>query len=155
MGEKLVVNPSFEICCPKCDTVNTIKMLEEIKCEKCDTSFSGKKFFGKISCSTISKLLLGATLGVGGTIYSEVKMVNNFSEKENQKIERRIPIPAENTYKYVKSCIAMYSESGLYTKKIRDNCFCAVEELSKYYDIRWAKIHEYTISDYYDKCSTQ
>lgn len=155
MGEKLVVDPSFEVCCPKCKDINTIQVQEEIKCKKCQTSFAGKKFFGKISCSTISKLLLGASLGVGGTVYSEVKIINHLTDKENQKIERRMPIPAENTYKYVKSCIALYSENGFYTKKIRDNCFCAVEELSKFYDIRWTKIHEYTISDYYYKCSTQ
>ena len=155
MGEKLVVDPSFDICCPTCKDVNTIKISEEIKCKKCETSFTGKKFFGKISCSTISKLLLGATLGVGGTVYSEIKIINNLSEKENQKIERRIPIPAENTYKHVKSCITLHSENGFYTKKIRDNCFCTIEELSKDYDIRREKIHENIVNNYYNKCSTQ
>ena len=97
MGEK------FEVCCPKCENINTIQTLDEKKCKACGVSFSGKRFFGKISCSTISKLLLGVTLGTGGTLYTEYKIFNNIAEKDTRKIEQRIPIPAENTYKYIKS----------------------------------------------------
>ena len=91
MGEK------FEVCCPKCENINTIQTLDEKKCKACGVSFSGKRFFGKISCSTISKLLLGVTLGTGGTLYTEYKIFNNIAEKDTRKIEQRIPIPAENT----------------------------------------------------------
>ena len=147
---------SFDIHCPECNEKNSIKLSKEIKCKKCETSFSGKKFFGKISCSTISKLLLGASLGVGGTVYSEVKIINHFSEKENQKREQKIPIPVERAYDFVQSCISIHRiNDEYYTKKIRDNCFCAVEKLSEEYNLRWAEISISNLQSYYNKCASQ
>ena len=146
MGEKLVVDPSFEVCCPKCKDINTIHTTEEIKCKSCETSFAGKKFFGKISCSTFSKLLLGASLGVGGTIYTE-----------NERLEQKIPIPVKNTYFLVQSCISTYRINGdYYTKKIRDNCLCAVEKISEIRDITMLKeIPVDQMKNYYNQCTNQ
>ena len=146
MGEKLVVNPSFDICCPKCKDNYTIQVQEEIKCKKCQTSFAGKKFFGKNSCSTISKLLLGASLGVGGTIYTE-----------NASLEQKIPIPVKNTYNLVQSCISEHRiDNTYYTQKIRDNCLCAVEKISEISDIRTLKeISTDQMKNYYNQCTNQ
>lgn len=145
MGEKLVVDPSFDICCPKCKDNNTIQVQEEIKCKKCHTSFAGKKFFGKITCSTISKLLLGASLGVGGTVYTE-----------NQKLEQKIPIPVQEVYNHIQTCIFANRINGeYYTKKIRDNCFCVVEKISKSHDIRFIKLDSEEMKSYYNQCANQ
>lgn len=118
MGEKLVVNPSFEICCPKCDLVNTINVPEEIKCEKCDTSFSGKKF-GQIVSDGLANFVLAGSLVLTADAYLNINRVSVKTE-----------------YKMMKQCI----DERKNTEKVRDTCICAVESMSGVIDAQMARL---------------
>ncbi len=156
MFENLLTEHSFHVHCPQCDEKNTIKLSKEIKCKKCDNSFSGKTFFKKLSCTTFSSIAIGATLGVGGTLYSEYKLFNHIVENSPSIEEQRIPIPVEKAYKLVQSCISNNRVNySYYTKKIRDNCFCAVEKLSETGSIRFLETYSSTLQNYYNQCSNQ
>jgi len=129
---------------------------KKLNAKKCDNSFSGKTFFKKLSCTTFSSIAIGATLGVGGTLYSEYKLFNHIVENSPSIEEQRIPIPVEKAYKLVQSCISNNRVNySYYTKKIRDNCFCAVEKLSETGSIRFLETYSSTLQNYYNQCSNQ
>ena len=90
-------------------------------------------------------MLLGASLGVGGTVYTE-----------NQKLEQKIPIPVQEVYNHIQTCIFLNRiNDEYYTKKIRDNCFCVVEKISKSHDIRFIKLDSKEMKSYYNQCANQ
>ncbi|NBK98822.1 MAG: hypothetical protein EOM50_12510 [Erysipelotrichia bacterium] len=118
MGEKLVINPAFEICCPKCKDMNTIQVQEEIKCKTCQTSFAGKKF-GQV----ISNGLIGFVLTGGIVLTTDAYLhINRASVKTE--------------YKMMKQCI----DERKNTPQIRDTCACAVESMSGVIDAQMARL---------------
>lgn len=118
MGEKLVVNPSFEICCPKCKDVNTIQVQEEIKCKTCDTSFAGKKFGQIISNGLVSFVLTGGVILTADAYFH----INRASVKTE--------------YKMMRTCTDRHGT----TESVRNICFCAVESMSGVIDAQMAKL---------------
>lgn len=120
MGEKLVVNPSFDICCPKCDEINTIKITEEIKCKKCETSFSGKKF-GQIVSDGLANFALAGAIVLTADAYLHINRASVSTE-----------------YKMVKTCTDRYGT----TIPVRNVCFCAVESMSGVIDAQMARFRD-------------
>ena len=118
MGEKLVVDPSFDICCPKCKDINTIHMAEEIKCKSCETSFAGKKFGQIVSNGIVSFVLTG-----GIVLTTDAYLHIN-----------RVSVKTE--YKMMKQCIDQRKN----TPQVRDTCACAVESMSGVIDAQIARV---------------
>ena len=118
MGEKLVVDPSFDICCPKCKDINTIHTAEEIKCKSCETSFAGKKFGQIVSNGIVSFVLTG-----GIVLTTDAYLHIN-----------RVSVKTE--YKMMKQCIDQRKN----TPQVRDTCACAVESMSGVIDAQIARV---------------
>lgn len=118
MGKKLVINPSFDICCPKCKDVNTIPVSEEIKCKTCQTSFAGKKFGQIVSNGLVSFVLTGGMV-LTADAYFHINRVSVNTE-----------------YKMMKQCI----DERKNISQVRDTCACAVESMSGVIDAQMAKL---------------
>jgi hypothetical protein len=121
---------SFDIECPHCQKNNTIKLHKTNKCKHCDKPLGGEKYTKQI-ISVMSAIIIG---GVSGVIIDGYAHVYRASVKTE--------------YKMMKTCIDERSDGDTYhDKKIRDQCACAVEQLSGVLDAERVRIYgEYKLS---------
>lgn len=114
---------SFNIECPHCQADNTIKLHKTNKCKQCDKPLGGEKYTKQI-ISVMSAIIIG---GVSGVIIDGYAHVYRASVKTE--------------YKMMKTCIDEHSYYGYYDKNVRDQCACAVEQLSGLLDAERARLY--------------
>lgn len=103
---------SIELECPHCSKDNTIKLLDDIKCNHCNKKLIGYKYK-----SVIMSAMTAIILGAGGTYFIKEKFEEN-----------RYPISIE--HEIISSCISSdrtVLEKNHYRKK-ELICICALDK---------------------------
>lgn len=118
---KSIFNNKIEIVCPKCSEVTTAEFTHR-GCD-CIEEYTNKKFT-LVVISVMSAIILG---GVSGVIIDGYTHVYRASVKTE--------------YKMMKTCIDRHSDHGYYNKNVRDQCACAVEQLSGFLDAELIRLY--------------
>jgi len=119
---KSIFNNKVEIVCPKCSKITTAEFAHR-GCD-CIEEYANKKYTLQ-AISVMSAIIIG---GVSGAIFDGYTNIYRASVKTE--------------YKMMKTCIKEHSyNDGTHDEKIRDQCVCAVEQLSGLLDAERARFY--------------